>query len=360
MRTMHLFAGAGGGLLADLILGHTPVCTVEWDAYACAVLRERRAEGWFPGLHVFEGDIRMFDPSEWKGRVDCIHAGFPCQDISAAGKGAGIKGERSGLFSEVLRAIDAIRPPLVFLENSPLIVTRGLDHVLRSLTERGYDARWMVLAASDVGAPHLRKRWWCLAWRSDCDRRGLQVVRRSGEVDRERIESACRNESDRFCVTAHTNSDKHEGGPPAGQGQRQDSRTASVCSDSQGNGRSERRPEQLREQGRSCASGVCCEIPDADEVGRSGRGGMLGEIGRGESQDGGSDTNGAGLAEREGESSHDGEEQSTPLGADWWTTEPDVGRVAYGVAARVDQIKCLGNGQVPLCAAVAWKILGGE
>ena len=61
MRTMHLFAGGGGGLLADLIVGHTPVCAVEWDAHACAVLRERSAEGWFPGLHVHEGDVRAFD-----------------------------------------------------------------------------------------------------------------------------------------------------------------------------------------------------------------------------------------------------------------------------------------------------------
>ena len=86
MRTMHLFAGIGGGLLADRILGHTPLVAVEWEPYACQVLRERVADGWFPGMHVWEGDVQLFDPSEYTGRVDCIHAGFPCQDISVAGK----------------------------------------------------------------------------------------------------------------------------------------------------------------------------------------------------------------------------------------------------------------------------------
>ncbi|MCK7495162.1 MAG: DNA cytosine methyltransferase [Comamonadaceae bacterium] len=77
MQTLHLFAGAGGGLLGDLILGHTPIGAVEFDPYCCAVLRERAADGWFPGLRVHEGDIRLFDPSEYAGRVDCLHAGFP-------------------------------------------------------------------------------------------------------------------------------------------------------------------------------------------------------------------------------------------------------------------------------------------
>lgn len=69
MRTLHLFAGAGGGLLADLILGHEPICAVEWDAYCCAVLRERADEGWFPGLHVFEGDTGWWETEPGVGRV---------------------------------------------------------------------------------------------------------------------------------------------------------------------------------------------------------------------------------------------------------------------------------------------------
>ena len=125
MKTMHLFAGAGGGLLADIILGHEPIVAVEWDPYCCRVLRERAADGWFPGLHVWEGDVRLFDPSEYAGRVDCIHAGFPCQPFSIAGDRKNTSDERE-LFGEVLRIVDGIRPKYVFLENvSGLLSSRS-------------------------------------------------------------------------------------------------------------------------------------------------------------------------------------------------------------------------------------------
>lgn len=164
MKTMHLFAGAGGGLLSDLINGHEPIIAVEWEPYACQVLRERAAEGWFPDLQVYEGDVRLFDPSEYTGRVDCIHAGFPCQDISNAGKQAGVGEEtRSGLYREVLRIADVVRPQYIFLENVSAILSNGLGTVLGDLASRCYDARWICVRASDVGANHQRDRWWLLA-----------------------------------------------------------------------------------------------------------------------------------------------------------------------------------------------------
>jgi DNA (cytosine-5)-methyltransferase 1 len=164
MRTMHLFAGVGGGLLADRILGHTSLVAVEWEPYACQVLRERAADGWFPGLQVWEGDIRLFDPSEYTGIVDCIHAGFPCQDISVAGKQAGVsEGTRSGLYREVLRVAGIIRPRFLFLENVAAIKSNGLDTVLKDLALMGYDTRWLCIRASDVGANHHRDRWFLLA-----------------------------------------------------------------------------------------------------------------------------------------------------------------------------------------------------
>ena len=173
MRTMHLFAGIGGGLLADRILGHTPLVAVEWEPYACQILRERVADGWFPGMHVWEGDVQLFDPSEYTGRVDCIHAGFPCQDISVAGKQAGIaEGTRSGLYREVLRIAGIVRPPYIFLENVAAITSKGLDQVLKDLAEMGYDSKWACLRASDVGAPHHRDRWWCLAYTKSEQRNG--------------------------------------------------------------------------------------------------------------------------------------------------------------------------------------------
>ncbi len=128
MNTMHLFAGGGGGLLADLILGHTPIVAVEWDKNACRVLRDRAADGWFPGLHVYEGDVRVFDPSDYAGRVDCIAAGFPCQDISVAGSQLGVgEGRRSGLYREVLRIADIVdRDSSSWRTSQPSLLTNTL------------------------------------------------------------------------------------------------------------------------------------------------------------------------------------------------------------------------------------------
>lgn len=169
LRTMHLFAGAGGGILADLILGHRPIVAVEWDKYACEVLRARVADGWFEGMSVWEGDVRLFDPSEYKGRVDCIHAGFPCTDISQAGGQAGVgEDTRSGLYREVLRIADVLQPRYIFLENVAAIVTGDDGSMLRTVVgdvaKRGYDAVWNCLSAAEVGANHKRDRWWLLAY----------------------------------------------------------------------------------------------------------------------------------------------------------------------------------------------------
>ena len=169
LRTMHLFAGAGGGILADLILGHRPIVAVEWDKYACEVLRARVADGWFDKMSVWEGDVRLFDPSEYKGRVDCIHAGFPCTDISQAGGQAGVgEDTRSGLYREVLRIADVLQPRYIFLENVAAIVTGDDGSMLRTVVgdvaKRGYDAVWNCLSAAEVGANHKRDRWWLLAY----------------------------------------------------------------------------------------------------------------------------------------------------------------------------------------------------
>ncbi|MBK7546223.1 MAG: DNA cytosine methyltransferase [Elusimicrobia bacterium] len=149
--------------MADLILGHEPIAAVEWDPYCCQILRERAAEGWFPGLQVFEGDIRLFDASAWKGRVDCVSAGFPCQPHSVAGKRRGALDDRN-LWPEVVRVLGEIRPRWFFGENVPGLVSNGfIGTVLGDLALLGYDARWTCLGADQVGAPHRRDRWWCLA-----------------------------------------------------------------------------------------------------------------------------------------------------------------------------------------------------
>ena len=162
MRTLHLFAGAGGGVLADLLLGHTPVCAVEIEPYCQRVLLQRQRDGILPRFPIW-GDVRTFDGKPWRGHVDIVAGGFPCQDISAAGKGAGITGERSGLWREQARIISEVGPRYVLVENSPRLTIRGLGTVLGDLATLGFDARWGILSAAQCGAPHLRERIWILA-----------------------------------------------------------------------------------------------------------------------------------------------------------------------------------------------------
>ena len=268
MRTMHLFAGVGGGLLADLILGHTPIIAVEWDAYACQVLRERAAEGWFPDLSVWEGDVRLFDPSEYAGKVDCIHAGFPCQDISVAGNQAGVGHEtRSGLYREVLRIAGIVRPRYLFLENVAAILGNGLGTVLADLAAMGFSAEWGCIRASDCGAPHHRDRWFCLATHSDSNERRTSGMEQDAWTD-----------------------------------------------------------------GRNDVSGVCEVLADTDSA----------------------------PSERNQCTQRSEQERADAIQFGWWDVESFVGRVANGIPNRVHRLKGLGNAQVPLQAAVAWKLLGGE
>jgi DNA (cytosine-5)-methyltransferase 1 len=162
MNELHLFAGAGGGILGGILLGHTTVCAVEIEPYCRKVLLQRQRDGILPKFPIWD-DVCTFDGIPWRGKVDVICGGFPCQDISVAGKGAGITGERSGLWKEFARIISEIRPTYVFLENSPILTSRGLGVVLGDLAEMGYDAKWGVLGAFHAGAPHKRERIWILA-----------------------------------------------------------------------------------------------------------------------------------------------------------------------------------------------------
>ncbi|EPT3124242.1 DNA cytosine methyltransferase [Pseudomonas aeruginosa] len=162
MNELALFSGAGGGILGGHLLGWRTVCAVEFEPYAASVLAARQNDGILPPFPIWD-DVRTFDGRPWRGLVDVVSGGFPCQDISAAGNGAGIDGERSGLWREMARIVGEVRPRFVFVENSPLLVRRGLAVVLGDLTELGYDARWCVMGAADVGAPHQRDRIWIVA-----------------------------------------------------------------------------------------------------------------------------------------------------------------------------------------------------
>ena len=180
MNELALFAGAGGGILGGHLLGWRTVCAVERDAYAAQVLAQRQNDGILRPFPIWS-DVTTFDGKPWRGIVDVVSGGFPCQDISAAGKGAGITGARSGLWKEMARIIGDIRPSFVFVENSPMLTTRGLGTVLGDLASMGFDAEWGVLSAADVGACHIRERCWILAANNEHKRNGWREQFQEGE-----------------------------------------------------------------------------------------------------------------------------------------------------------------------------------
>lgn len=161
-RFLSLFAGIGGFDLGLERAGWQCVGQVEIEPFCLAVL----AKHW---PHVPRwGDIRDATAESIRGRyghIDAIVGGFPCQDISVAGKGAGIGGERSGLWYEMLRLIRELGPAWVVAENVPALRARGADRVLGDLEGAGYACWPLVVGADDVGAPHRRKRVWIVAYR---------------------------------------------------------------------------------------------------------------------------------------------------------------------------------------------------
>ena len=190
MNELALFAGAGGGILGGKLLGWRTICAVEYDSYAASVLVARQNDGSLEAFPVWD-DVRTFDGKPWRGRIDVISGGFPCQDISSAGKGAGITGERSGLWGEMARIIGEVLPRFVFVENSPLLISRGLGIVLSNLSEMGYDARWGIVGADDAGAPHQRKRIWILAHANEVNSR--QVGENAAESQGRRVSDDTRS-----------------------------------------------------------------------------------------------------------------------------------------------------------------------
>ena len=160
MNELHLFAGAGGGILGGMLLGHTCVCAVEIEPYPREILLQRQRDGILPKFPIWD-DVRTFDGIPWRGKIDCICGGFPCTDIAPCGKGAGIKGEHSSLWGEMARIIDEVRPRYTFIENSAMLNVRGIDRVLCDLSRLGYNARWCTLGGECLGKTQ-RKRIWIL------------------------------------------------------------------------------------------------------------------------------------------------------------------------------------------------------
>ena len=305
LRELALFAGAGGGILGGKLLGWQTVCAVENEPYARDVLMARQNDGCLEAFPIWD-DVCTFDGRPWRGRVDVVSGGFPCQDISAAGKGEGIKGEQSGLWSEFARIIGEVQPSFVFVENSPMLASRGLGTVLGDLAAMGFDAEWGVLGAHHSGAPHKRDRIWILGADRNC--RGLEVER---EPEHEELESA-------------------RGGEPDGLGAgRRGEGAQEYVADSQGERSGTRLREARQEQNWNQLADGGRHVADADGAQR----------------------------ERMQRAERIESEHADACSPGWWKSEPNVGRVAHGLAARVDRLRCIGNGQVPAVAALAWETL---
>ena len=157
LRILDLFSGIGGFSLGLERAGMQTVAFCEIDKVAQQVLRKH-----WPNVPIFD-DVKTLK-GEQLGTIDVICGGFPCQDLSFAGKGAGLTGARSGLWWEFHRLIKEIKPSWVIIENVAALRSRGLDKVLGSLAEIGYDAEWHCVPASAVGAPHQRDRVWIVAY----------------------------------------------------------------------------------------------------------------------------------------------------------------------------------------------------
>ncbi|WP_119690588.1 DNA cytosine methyltransferase [Acinetobacter soli] len=306
LNELALFAGVGGGILGSHLLGWNTICAVERDAYAAQVLAQRQNDGILKPFPIWS-DITTFDGKPWNGIIDVISGGFPCQDISSAGKGAGIDGDRSGLWAEMARIIGEVRPRFVFVENSPMLVSRGLTRVISDLAKMGYDAHWARLSASNFGAPHQRDRIWIVAH--------TQGIRLNSEG-----------------LSIGAKSQKSLPG---------------INSEDVGNPHSERfnpRWDNNCQHDRnliSTTSKNSAAISNTTSIGLQGQRKSWFACDPAENPEG--QTNRT-FYERVGHI---------------WGIESRLGRVANGLAHRVDRLKAIGNGQVPEVARSAFKILRG-
>ena len=306
LNELALFAGVGGGILGGKLLGWRTVCAVEWEPYPASILCARQNDGLLPPFPIWD-DVQTFDGNPWQGIVDVVSGGFPCQDISSAGRGAGIDGERSGMWREMARIIHEVRPRFAFVENSPMLTSRGLGTVLGDLASMGFNARWGVLGAADVGANHQRDRIWIVA-------RNMAYTKKlfgNGGNDNagSSMEQEAQSKFGNDCgskILAYANSTYEQ--------------------------RNKRTERTQSEHANIDSTG---ELANAENQGYVWWIRCMGKA----------------------KSKHNNRGSQINRRGQWWQTEPSVGRVADGVAARVDRLKAIGNGQVPLCAATAWRIL---
>lgn len=313
LNGISLFSGYAG---IDIALSEyvKTICYCEIEKYAQGILLSRMDEGSIEFAPIWN-DVTTLDGKQFKGMVDIIFGGFPCQDISVAGKGAGLEGQRSGLFKEIVRLAREIYPTFLFLENVPAIRTRGGFEVQRELASIGYDTRWTTLSASEIGANHKRERWFCLATNT----KRLKLWEQSGWSGRENRENQ-----------TLTGNNGEEG-----------SLANSLCEGLEGQWESKRIHQELSTTDSFSNSSI-----DSDSISE--------RFSEGPGQDVQSEITKT-IRQNLDHVCFEGHATSS----DWWTVEPDVGRVANGIAFRVDRIKALGNGVVPLQVKTAFETLMG-
>jgi DNA (cytosine-5)-methyltransferase 1 len=285
-KLLDLFSGIGGfslGLERSGAFQTVAFCEIE--PFCRSVLKKH-----WPEVPVYE-DVKLLSAERLGSdgiSVDAICGGFPCQDISVAGRGAGLAGGRSGLWFEYHRLIKEIRPKVAIIENVSALRSRGLDQVLWSLAEIGYDAEWHCIPASAVGAPHQRDRIWIVAYPQELFQYGSDVDAKVSSASASQLgDSRCEN------IMAHAN-DEH------GWSQSQ--------------------------------------ISSGERTGAWGQlGGGCGDVAY---------PNNSGCFKQWGAFAIQSQQSSIKCSS-WWSVEPNVGRVANGVPARVDRLRSLGNAVVP-------------
>jgi len=307
MKVLDLFSGIGGLSLGLERAGFETVAFCEIDKKAQLVLKKH-----WPHVPIYD-DVSAITGETFRDQtIDIICGGFPCQDISLAGKGAGLAGERSGLWFQFHRLIKEIRPRYAIIENVAALRSRGLDAVLRSLAEIGYDAEWHCIPASAVGAPHRRDRIWIVAYPNNNGRDGSK--------------------------NADSNPARNGGGAPWKDISEQSSGSSDLGRDVRGS------EEKImayptgtglsqRGQSRQHSSAAQERTGLVDEFERCGETMAYPNSPRLEGQ-------------RE-ITSRIGAELNKARNIGWWAVEPDVGRVAHGIPKQVDRLKQLGNSVVP-------------
>lgn len=160
LNELSLFAGTGGGILGGKLLGWNCVCAVELNEYARRILVERQNDGTLPPFPVWD-DVRTFGGNEWRGCVDVVSGGFPCQAFSTAARG---RNNADNLWPEMRRIVANVAPRYVLAEN---VSKKAIEAAAQDLSEMGYETLMLAISAQDLGADHTRPRYWLGAYADD-------------------------------------------------------------------------------------------------------------------------------------------------------------------------------------------------